>query len=63
MNLFLHGLLWDREILEVELEVLLFVQLIQIIFWFPSGLFEIIIGIWLLVKGLNIQQTITEGAT
>ena len=27
----------------------------QIIFWTPSGLFEIIIGIWLLVKGLNVQ--------
>ena len=28
----------------------------QIIFWVPSGLFEIIIGIWLLSKGLNVQQ-------
>lgn len=28
----------------------------QIIFWTPSGLFEIIIGIWLLIKGINIQQ-------
>jgi hypothetical protein len=28
----------------------------QIIFWFPSGLFEIIIGIWLLSKGLKVQQ-------
>jgi hypothetical protein len=28
----------------------------QIIFWAPSGLFEIIIGIWLLTKGLNDQQ-------
>ncbi|MBT4483619.1 MAG: DUF4386 domain-containing protein [Candidatus Latescibacteria bacterium] len=28
----------------------------QIIFWAPSGLFEIIIGIWLLSKGLNVQQ-------
>lgn len=28
----------------------------QIIFWVPSGLFEIIIGIWLLSKGLKIQQ-------
>ena len=27
----------------------------QVIFWAPSGLFEIIIGIWLLSKGLNIQ--------
>jgi hypothetical protein len=27
----------------------------QIIFYAPSGLFEIIIGIWLLVKGLKIQ--------
>ena len=25
----------------------------QIIFWVPSGLFEIIIGIWLLVKGIK----------
>jgi len=28
----------------------------QIIFWAPSGLFEIIIGIWLLSKGLKIKQ-------
>ena len=27
----------------------------QIIFYAPSGLFEIIIGIWLLCKGVNIQ--------
>jgi hypothetical protein len=29
----------------------------QVIFWFPSGLFEIVIGIWLLSKGLKIKQT------
>ncbi len=29
----------------------------QVIFWSPSGLFEILIGIWLLSKGLKIQQT------
>ena len=28
----------------------------QIIFWAPSGIFEIVIGIWILVKGVNIQQ-------
>ena len=28
----------------------------QIIFWAPSGLFEIIIGIWLLFKGVKVQQ-------
>ena len=28
----------------------------QIIFWPPSGLFEIIIGIWLLSKGIKIPQ-------
>ena len=28
----------------------------QIIFWAPSGLFEIVIGIWLLFKGLKVQQ-------
>jgi hypothetical protein len=28
----------------------------QIIFWAPSGLFEIVIGIWLLAKGVNVQQ-------
>ena len=30
----------------------------QIIFWFPSGIFEIIIGIWLLSKGLKFQSQI-----
>ena len=29
----------------------------QIIFWLPSGLFEIVIGIWLLSKGVKVQQT------
>ena len=29
----------------------------QVIFWAPSGIFEIIIGIWLLSKGLKIEQT------
>jgi len=28
----------------------------QIIFWAPSGLFEIVIGLWLLIKGINTQQ-------
>jgi hypothetical protein len=28
----------------------------QIIFYVPSGLFEIIIGIWLLSKGITVQQ-------
>lgn len=30
----------------------------QIIFWFPSGIFEIIIGTWLLSKGLKFQSQI-----
>ena len=25
----------------------------QIIFWFPSGLFEIVIGLWLLIRGIK----------
>jgi hypothetical protein len=29
----------------------------QVIFWAPSGLFEIIIGIWLLTKDLKVQET------
>lgn len=29
---------------------------VQTVFWVPSGLFEILIGIWLLFKGLKIQQ-------
>lgn len=28
----------------------------QIIFWAPSGIFEIIIGLWLLVKGIKIPE-------
>ncbi len=28
----------------------------QIIFWAPSGLFEIVIGIWLLIKGLKSKR-------
>lgn len=28
----------------------------QIIFWAPSGIFELIIGIWLLSKGINIKK-------
>ena len=30
------------------------IPIIKIIFWAPSGLFEIIIGIWLLIKGIKI---------
>ncbi len=33
----------------------------QIVFWAPSGLFEIIIGFWLLSKGLKIEQTNRPG--
>ena len=29
----------------------------QVMFWAPSGLFEIMIGIWLLTKGVKVQQT------
>jgi hypothetical protein len=32
----------------------------QIIFWAPSGLFEIIIGLWLLIKGINVQPVDTQ---
>ncbi|MGB5667420.1 MAG: DUF4386 domain-containing protein [Maribacter sp.] len=32
----------------------------QIIFWTPSGLFEIIIGLWLLIKGINMPQVDTQ---
>ena len=28
----------------------------QILFWAPSGLFEIVIGLWLLIKGINLQE-------
>jgi hypothetical protein len=28
----------------------------QVVFWAPSGLFEIVIGLWLLVKGVNIRS-------
>lgn len=27
----------------------------QIIFWAPSGIFEIVIGLWLLIKGINVN--------
>jgi hypothetical protein len=33
----------------------------QIVFFAPSGLFEIIIGFWLLSKGLKIEQTNRSG--
>ena len=35
----------------------------QIIFWTPSGIFEIIIGIWLLVKGINVQSRDNQEAS
>lgn len=28
----------------------------QVIFWVPSGIFEIVIGLWLLVKGINVPS-------
>ena len=36
------------------------IQINQIIFWVPSGLFEIIMGIWLLTKGLREHTQIEE---
>jgi len=34
----------------------------QVIFWAPSGLFEIIIGVWLLSKGFNSSAITSESA-
>lgn len=48
--IFIHALL---HILTPEYAT---IPIYQIIFWSPSGLFEIIIGIWLLSKGLKVQQ-------
>ena len=48
--IFIHALMF---ILAPEYAAM---QVYQIIFWAPSGLFEIVIGIWLLVKGVNVQQ-------
>ena len=31
------------------------ILLLQIISWGPSILFELIIGFWLLIKGINVQ--------
>jgi len=28
----------------------------QMVFWGPSGLFEIVIGLWLLIKGIKVQH-------
>jgi hypothetical protein len=33
------------------------IMIIQIICWAPSCCFELIIGLWLLFKGINLQQT------
>jgi hypothetical protein len=48
--IFIHALMF---ILAPEYAVM---PVNQIIFWAPSGLFEIVIGIWLLVKGVNVHQ-------
>jgi len=50
MLIFLHSLMY---IIAPEFAEM---PIYQIIFWLPSGLFEIIIGIWLLVKGLKINS-------
>jgi hypothetical protein len=52
--IFIHALMY---ILAPEYAMM---PITQIIFWPPSGLFEIIIGIWLLSKGLNVQQNLTN---
>ena len=49
--IFIHALMF---ILAPEYATM---QINQVIFWTPSGLFEIMIGIWLLSKGLKVQQT------
>jgi hypothetical protein len=37
-------------------------MVIQIICWAPSVLFELMIGLWLLIKGINVERrdTINE---
>lgn len=32
----------------------------QVIFWTPSGVFEVVTGVWLLTKGLKTRQTINN---
>ncbi|MGQ8337043.1 DUF4386 domain-containing protein [Sunxiuqinia sp. A32] len=48
--IFVHALMY---ILMPELAAM---QLNQFIFWTPSGIFEIAIGIWLLAKGINMPD-------
>ena len=48
--IFIHALMY---ILAPQYAV---VPIIQIIFWAPSGLFELLIGVWLLMKGTKIPQ-------
>jgi len=48
--IFIHSLMF---ILTPEYAVM---PINQIIFWAPSGLFEIVIGIWLLFKGVRISE-------
>jgi len=48
--IFIHALMY---IITPEYAVM---QINQIIFWAPSGLFEIVIGIWLLFKGARIPE-------
>lgn len=35
----------------------------QIVFWGPSGLFEIVIGLWLLLRGINSEPAVLDKIT
>lgn len=50
MLIFIHALMY---ILVPKYAMML---IIQTVFYVPSGLFELIIGIWLLFKGIKVQQ-------
>ena len=51
--IFIHALMY---MLKPELAAM---PLNQFIFWTPSGIFEIAIGMWLLLKGINIPDSET----
>ena len=54
--IFIHALMF---IIAPEYAV---IPINQIIFWVPSGIFEIIIGTWLLLKGIKIEHNDTQSA-
>ncbi len=57
-GVFSFGLIFIHALMYILVPQYAVMPINQVIFWAPSGLFELIIGIWLLSKGIKVQRAI-----